>query len=270
MRANRLVITIIMVFFGLVAFSANNELKVKILLIGDSTTAGGKPVLENSIEQLIAAENSLPLAEVINAGLGGETAYGLLNSGRYNHQIKDIGNVDYIFLRYGINDWIHRKPFAEHFPADMKKVIAQLREDFPKAEIILMTIIPFFEDEQASKTVNAHIAQIASDEQLELFDIYTTYQKKVEEFGRNALTVRFTPLSDIPENYHTLVAPFTQYYAWKDAEWVRVQTNEFDPIFGHLPNWYKDSHPNTTGYRIIADETAKFIVPKFKSKFQMR
>ena len=266
MRRFSILIIICILCFGIFAFTVNNESEVKILLIGDSTTAGGKPVLENSIEQLLAAEDSLPLVEVINAGLGGETAYSLLNSGRYNDQIKGIENVDYIFLRYGINDWIHRKPFAENFPADMKKLIAQLREDFPSAEIILMTIIPFFEDEQASKTVNDLIALIASDEDLELFDIYTPYQKKVEEFGRNSLTVRFFPLSDIPENYQKIVAPFTQYYSWKDAEWVRVQSNEFDPVFGHLSNWYNDSHPNTTGYRLIADETARFIIPKLRSK----
>ncbi len=271
MKNFKLISTIIIIFAinTLTAIAASNiENKVKILLIGDSTTDGGKPVFENSIEQLIAGEDSVPPVEVINAGLGGETAFSLLNSGRYDNQIKGIENVNYIFVRYGINDWIHRQPFDENFPTDMKNVIAKLRDDFPTAQIILMTIIPFL-NEQASTEVNNYISQIAKEENLELLDIYTPYLKNVKEFGRNSLTVRFFPLSDIPESYHNLVAPFSKFYTWKDAEWIRVQTNEFDPLFSHLPNWYKDSHPNTTGYRLIADETAKYIVPILKKNLLM-
>lgn len=245
---------------------SESEETIKILLIGDSTTDGGKPVFEDSMEQLFAGEDSVPPVEVINVGMGGETAYSLLNSGRYVRDIKNIDNVDYIFVRYGINDWIHREPFEENFPADMKNVISNLKQDFPDAEIILTNIIPFLWSESYTETVNAHIEQIASDENLDVFDLYTPYKAKMDEFGRNALTVRFFALSEIPQNYHKLVAPFTKYYAWKGAEWLMVQTNEFDPILGHLPNWYQDSHPNTTGYRLIADETVKYLTPKIKEK----
>lgn len=238
--------------------------KVKILLMGDSTTQGGKPVFERSIEQLIAGKEGMPPVEVVNVGFGGETAYSLLNSGRYHKQIKDIDKVDYIFFRYGINDWIKRQPFKENFPADVKKVIAHLREDFPGAQIILMTIIPFLKEED-SKLVNKYIAMIAAEEKLELFDIYPAYQEKMKECGEHSMTVRFFPLSEIPENYHELVSSYTKFYEWKDAEWVRVQSNELDPLFGDLPNWYKDKHPNSTGYIFIAHETAKYILPKLKN-----
>lgn len=267
MRKFQFVITTILVFLAVNAFKIDNDTEtektVKILLIGDSTTEGGKSVLETSMEQLIAGEEGTPKVEVVNVGKGGETAYSLLNSGRYDSEIKGIENVDYIFVRYGINDWFKRQPFIDNFPADMKKVIAQLRIDFPQSQIILMTIIPFLKEED-TKVVNDHITQIATDENLELFDIYTPYKEKMDEFGRNALTVRFCPLSEIPANYHKLVAPYTQFVNWKNTDMVRVQSNEFDPLFGHLPDWYKDSHPNTTGYRLIADETVKFILPRLK------
>lgn len=266
MKTLKFVLTALLVLITMSVCAGGNitsTKKVKILLIGDSTTEGGKLVFENSIQQLIAEENIVPMVEVINVGLGGETAYSLLNSGRYDNQIKGIDSVDYIFVRYGINDWLKRQPFDDNFPTDMKNVITKLRNDFPSAQIILMTIIPFL-NEQASTEVNNNITQIAKEENLELFDIYTPYLEKVKEFGRNSLTVRFFPLSDIPENYRNIVAPFTKFYAWKDADWVRVQTNEFDPLFGDLPDWYKDSHPNITGYRLIADETAKYIIPILK------
>lgn len=263
-RILKLVLALLMVFCSADVLTTDADSavqdKVRILLIGDSTTAGGKPEFENSIEQLFAGIENIPDVEVVNAGLGGETAYSILNSGRYESQIREIDSVDYIFVRYGINDWIHRKPFMENFPADMQKLITQLRKDFPESEIILMTILPFL-SEPDTKVVNEYITRVSAEENLRLFDIYTPYKKQVDEFGRNSLTVRFFPLTDIPEKYHELVAPFAKYYSWKDAVWVRVQSNEFDPLFGHLPGWYKDSHPNTTGYRLIADETVKYILP---------
>jgi len=254
-------------FNSLNAFSACNDTptkKVKILLIGDSTTEGGKPVFEESIEQLVEGEEGVPLIEVINFGLGGETAYSLLNSDRYNRQIKGTDGVDYIFLRYGINDWFKRQPFEENFPEDMKKVIAHLRLDFPEAQIIVMTIIPFLNEED-SKVVNEAIAKVASDEGLELFDIYPAYKKGLEEYGQNSMNVRFFPLSEIPEKYHKLVAPYTKFYSWKNAEYLRVYTSELDPLFGHLPEWYKDKHPNPTGYRLIGRETVNYILPKLRN-----
>lgn len=62
-------------------------------------------------------------------------------------------DIDYIFVRYGINDFIKRKPLKENFTADMNNLISHLRFDFPKAKIILMTIIPFL-DPSNSKKVN--------------------------------------------------------------------------------------------------------------------
>jgi len=270
MRNIKFFTAVIIIFIGLNNFAAANNStskKIKILLIGDSTTEQGKTVFENSVEQLLAGEDNMPPVEVANAGKGGETAYSLLNSGRYDREIKDIDSVDYIFLRYGINDWLKRQPFKENFPVDMQKVIAQLRTDFPKAEIIVMTIIPFLNGED-SKEVNDLISKVAADEKLELFDIYPAYQKGLEDYGIYSMNVRFYPLSDIPKNSHKLVAPYTSYVDWKGTDMVTVKSNELDPLFGHLPAWYSDNHPNPTGYRLIARETVKFILPKLKNKFR--
>lgn len=242
----------------------NNPKKVRILLMGDSTTEGGKPVFEESIEQIINNNKGIPKVEIINVGKGGETAYSLINSGRYDREISGIKDIDYIFFRYGINDWIHRKPFEEKFPADMKRALDQLRIDFPNSQIIIMTIIPFI-NESGTQIINGFIKQIAKEEELELFDIYPAYQKKMEEFGERSMQIRFISLKDIPENYHDLVAPYTKYYEWKKEEWVRVKTSELDPIFGHLSGWYKDKHPNIMGYRFLADQTARFLIPKLKN-----
>ena len=259
---------ILLAFFLITLLSAvtfNNRTKaIRILLMGDSTTEGGSPIFENTVEQLLKEADNLTPVEVINVGKGGETAFSLMESGRYDREIKNIESIDYIFFRYGINDWLKRKPFDKKFPDDMKNVLEQLKKDFPEAKIHVMTIIPFLKMED-TRIVNDYITNIAKEQGLELFDIYPAYEKKIDELDKNAMTVRFYPLKGVPQNYHKLVEPFTSYVPWKKTEMVRLQTNEFDAVLGHLTGWYNDKHPNNTGYRFIADETVKYLLPKLKS-----
>ena len=42
--------------------------------------------------------------------------------------------------------------------------------------------------------------------------------------------------------------------------------NEFDGLFGHLPGWFGDRHPNLAGYNVIADETAKYLAPILRQR----
>lgn len=261
---------LIIIFFTATAFVLHQpQEKIKILLMGDSTTIGGKSVLKESIETLLMAEEGMPEIEVINTGKGGETTYELIHSGRYDEEIKKIEDVDYIFFRYGLNDFIpskaHRKnrPFEKYFKTELKEAIVQVKKDFPDSKIIMMSIISW-RSEQEDELTNNIIKEVANEEKLEYFDIYTPYKTKEKELGEYSLRVRFAPLSVIPKNYHKIVAPFTEYVEWKKTDMVRVNTNEFDPIFAQIPEWYKDRHPNDAGYRLIADEMVRYLLPKLK------
>ena len=237
---------------------------VRILLIGDSTTIGGKGVFETTIEDIINKNFETPSVEVINSALGGETAFSVVESGRYDKDIKPLGKMDYIFVRYGINDSFKRKPVEENFPKDYKNLIAKLRSDFPSAKIILTTIIPFFKNEDDSIIINNMVKQLAEEEKLELFDVYPAYKKALKMHGANSMNVRFYPLSDIPEDYKEVAIPYSSYVQWKEKDMVRVLTTELDPIFGNLEGWYNDRHPNPMGYRLLALETVNYLLPKLK------
>lgn len=258
---------------SLTSFVFNKNIKVRILLVGDSTTIGNLPRkvnpegahLEKMIEQLAAVEG-LPTLEVINSGKGGETAKRLLGSEWYNNEVASVKDVDYIFLRMGINDWFKCDDFHADFPGEMKLLIRQLRKDHPNAEIILSTICSFMPHNDCVE-VNELIKQIAKDENLNLFDLYTPYNHYLVNNGANALNVRQIPLSSIPEKYHEWLKPYTVQSWWKGNwdEWV-VQVNDMslDPIFGKYEGWYSDRHPNSTGYNLIATETVKFLAPILK------
>lgn len=238
-----------------------HEGRVQVLLIGDSTAEGSVPRrirpegphLEKVLEQLLAAETDLPVCDVINSSVSGEYIRRLFDSKRYDRDIAKLPGLDYIFIRYGLNDRARLDNFAEDFPADFQKLIARLQTDHPAAKLIPMTVIPF-SGAEASQQINDLVRQVAQQAKLPVFDIYPRYAAELEK-GYNMLNYRRYALTKIPAKYHALVEPFVHGTS------VEVMSNELDPILGHLPGWYSDRHPNLAGYNVIADETAKYLVP---------
>jgi lysophospholipase L1-like esterase len=241
------------------AAKAEHDGKIQILLLGDSTTEGSiprlikpkGPHLETVLEQLLAAEGDLPPCHVINSSLSGEFIRRLIDSGRYDRDAADLPGVDYVFIRYGLNDHARVQNFTEEFPKHFHELIKRLREGHPKALLIPMTVIPF-SNEETSNAINDLVRQVAAKEQLDVFDIYPRYAAELKK-GHNMLNYRRYPLAKIPENLHDLVKPFVR------GPSVLVMANELDPILGHLPGWYSDRHPNLAGYNVIANETARYL-----------
>ncbi len=246
--------------------NAEHEGKLQILLLGDSTTEGSVPRrlkpqgphLEKVLEQLLAAEGDLPPCHVINSSLSGEYIRRLFDSGRYDRDAAKLPGLDYIFIRYGLNDRARRKNFIVNFPKDFHELLARLRQDHPKALLIPMTVIPFA-DKVTSKKINDLIFEVARNENLPVFDIYPRYAAELMN-GPNMLNYRRYPLAKIPKQYHDLVKPFV------NGSGVEVMANELDPILGHLTGWYGDRHPNLAGYNVIANETAKYLAKLLREK----
>jgi lysophospholipase L1-like esterase len=246
--------------------NAEHNGKLQILLLGDSTTEGSVPRrlkpkgphLETVLEQLLAAAGDLPACHVINSSLSGEYIRRLFDSGRYDRDAAKLPGLDYIFIRYGLNDRARRKDFTVNFVKDFHELLARLRKDHPNARLIPMTVIPFA-DEAASKTINDLVRQVAQKEKLAVFDIYPRYAAELKK-GPNMLNYRRYPLAKVPEKFHGLVKPFV------NGSSVVVMANELDPILGHLPGWYADRHPNLAGYNVIADETAKYLAKLLREK----
>ena len=252
--------------FGIVAARAEHDGKLQIVLLGDSTTEGSiprqlkpkGPHFEGVLQSLLAAQPDLPPCNVIQRGLSGEYVRRLIDSGRYDRDVKSIPGIDYIFIRYGLNDNARRENFAENFPKDYHELIAKLRADQPKAQIIIMTVIPF-SDEETSGRINALNEKVAKDEHLPLFDIYPRYAAELVK-GPNMLNYRRYSLAKIPARYQALVKP----YVYNGS--VVVMDNELDALLGDLPGWTGDRHPNLAGYNVIADETARYLAPILRKR----
>lgn len=243
---------------------------VQILLLGDSTTEGSVPRrhvpegphLEDVIRELLAAEKDLPPTNVINLGLSGEYIRRLLDSGRYEKAVSKLPGIDFVLIRYGLNDNARRENFAENFPKDYHELIGRLKADHPEATLIVTTVIPYG-DEATSLRLNALNEQVAEAEGLTLFDIYPRYAAELKH-GPNMLNYRRFPLEKIPENRRDFVKPFV---VPGNPPMVEVLDNRLDAHFGHLPGWFGDRHPNLAGYHVIGDETAKFLAPLVRRKF---
>lgn len=247
---------------------AEHEGKVQILLLGDSTTEGSiprrhvpkGPHLEDVIRDLLAEEKDLPPTNVINLGLSGEYIQRLLDSGRYEKAASKLPGIDYVLIRYGLNDNARRENFPENFPKDYHELIVRLKKDHPQASLIVMTVIPYG-DEATGQRINQLNEQVAKDESLPLFDIYPRYAAELKH-GPNMLNYRRFPLDKIPENRREFVKPFVV-----NGNSVEVLDNRLDAHFGHLPGWFGDRHPNLAGYHVIGDETAKYLTPRIRERF---
>ena len=246
--------------------TAEHEGKVQILLLGDSTTEGSiprlmkpaGPHLETVLEQLLAAEADLPPCHVINSSLSGEYIRRLFDSGRYDRDAAKLPGVDYIFIRYGLNDRARGDEFTTAFPKHFHELIHRLRIDHPSAQLIPMTVIPFA-NEEVSQDINDLVRQVAEKEKINVFDIYPRYAAELKK-GHNMLNYRRYPLAKVPAKFHALVQPFVR------GSSVLIMANELDPILGNLPGWYGDRHPNLAGYNVIADETAKYLAKLLREK----
>jgi lysophospholipase L1-like esterase/nicotinamidase-related amidase len=243
--------------------------RLQILLLGDSTTeasipkklAPDEPQIEDTVRILLAAEPDLPPTDVHNEGLSGEYIRRLLDSGRYIKAVTQRPPMDYIFIRYGINDRARREEFKTNFPKDYRELLAKLRQDHPQAMLIPMTSIPYSSDNNHAE-MNALVTQVAAEEKLTLFDISPRYLAELQK-GPNALNYRRFPLSKIPDRLKPFATPYIQ--PGPDPT-VVVLDNRLDGVFGHIPGWYGDRHPNLAGYNVIADETAKFLAPIIRAR----
>lgn len=242
--------------------------RLQIILLGDSTTeasipkkfAPDEPQIEDTLRIKMAAEADLPPCDVYNEGVSGEFIRRLLDT-RYDKAVKTKPQADYIFIRYGLNDQAKVKDFNTQFAKDFHELLERLRKDHPKAMLIPMTVIPYALN-NLHEDINALVKQISKDEKLTLFDIAPRYLAELKK-NPDGLNYRRFPLSKIPENLRPFATPYIQ--PGTDPT-VVVLDNRLDGIFGHLPGWAGDRHPNLAGYNVIADETAKWLAPVIRSR----
>src|SRR5262245_54819481 len=200
--------TAVLVLFATSAFNlrAGDIPKVRVLLMGDSTVIGSvcrdmhpkADHLEDVVRKLLAAEPDLPPVEVVNRGVNGDMIH-LMLVRRYEKDVAKQPPFDFIFIRYGLNDVRHLNDFKAEFPANYQRMIARLRADHPRAEIVLETVIPYL-GEDLDRKINEQVRAVAKAEKLPLLDQYAPYADALKH-GPNMLSYRRLALKAIPKKY---------------------------------------------------------------------
>jgi lysophospholipase L1-like esterase len=247
--------------------SAQQPGKLRILLLGDSTVIGSicrreapkADHLEDVIRKLLTAQPGLPPVQVLNEGRDGEFIYGLL-ANRYGSEIAKLARVDFVLIRYGLNDAGRREGFATKFPQDYRELIQRLKADHPGCQIVPETVIPTGRKEEGTKQINDMIRAVAAAEKLPLLDTHRRFAAELK-YGPNMLTYRRVPLDKVPAKLQSLLPPSAK----KRGE-VVVLDNRLDAHLRDVPGWFADRHPNLAGYHVIGDEAAKFLAPLIRGR----
>lgn len=165
--------------------------------------------------------------------------------------------MDFVLIRYGLNDQAKRQDFITNFPKDYKELIRRLRQDHPGCQVILETVIPY-----RVEGINNLVRAVAAEEKLPLLDTHARFAAELKH-GANMLAYRRIKLEKIPAKFRPLIPAG----AIKGGD-VVVMDNLLDAHFKDVPGWFADRHPNLAGYHVIGDEATRFLAPLIRERIK--
>jgi lysophospholipase L1-like esterase len=169
--------------------------------------------------------------------------------------------VDFVLVRYGLNDQARRQDFAANFPRDLRQLIRRLQKDHPGCQVVLETVIPT-SARDGNRPINDLIRRVAADERLPLLDTNARFAAELRH-GPDLLTYRRVRREKVPAKYRPLLPPGSV----KGGD-VVVLDNLLDAHLRDVPGWFADRHPNPAGYHVIGDEAARFLAPLIRERLK--
>lgn len=130
----------------------------------------------HSLIELFDWQRRFPGHSAIKLGVSGETTEGLLS--RLEHIIKTHPSADLIFLMTGLNN-IAMDDFDFFNP--YKKIIQKLSNAYPKARIVVNSILPTlvdFIDNNAIRSSNKTLKKLADENKTAFIDAYALFIDK--------------------------------------------------------------------------------------------
>jgi lysophospholipase L1-like esterase len=169
--------------------------------------------------------------------------------------------VDFVLVRYGLNDRARRHDFAANFPRDLRELVRRLRQDHPGCRVVLETVIPT-SGKGGNRPINDLIREVAAEEKLPLLDTHARFAAELRH-GPDMLTYRRVRLEKVPAKYRPLLPAGSV----RGGE-VVVLDNLVDAHLCGVPGWFADRHPNLAGYHVIGDEAARFLAPLIRERLR--
>lgn len=169
--------------------------------------------LGNSITAYTNWNELLCLPQARNRGISGDTTFGLLE------RLDEVtnGKPAKIFLLIGIND-ISRNVPAGLILRNYKKILERIREESPRTEIFIQTILPVnntftryknhYNKDEIIATVNRGIRQFTYMENVNLIDLHSHFLDKQNRLDRKFTEEGLHLNAAGYELWKTLVVPF--------------------------------------------------------------
>lgn len=217
---------------------------IQIVMLGDCTLATSYLPLrlknETRLSEALGRRFPDEQVSVINEGLDGEAVSGFLR--RYERTMARYPDVDYLLIRYGVND--RRADGPDGFRANLCALLDRLRADYPDARILLET--GMYADFPAHYAWDRNVVvqpiydvirELAGTYTLPLVDIYERMQAETLA-GNWDLRVRGYGVVD---------------------DHIPVLGPGQDHLHGQDVSWFTNIHPNPTGIEVIADEEVQVM-----------
>lgn len=228
---------------------------IQIVMLGDCTLATSYlPLrLKNETRLAEALERRFPgeRVTVFNEGLDGEAVSGLLR--RYERTKARHPNLDYLLLRYGVND--RRADGVDGFRTNLRALLDRLRTDYPDTRILLETgmYVDYpthyaWDRNAVIQPIYDVVRELARSYGLPLVDIYKRMQAETMA-GNWDLRVRGYGVVD---------------------DHIPVLGPGQDHLHGHDVSWFTNIHPNPTGIEVIADEEANVMAQHWPAGLRAR
>jgi len=227
----------------LVAGDAHKPSPVVVAHFGDSTCITTYLPREQRVDRLLNERlaKQYPGQEIVshNLGANGDTIRRLLDSGRYQAEVKGkIPRLDMVLIRYGHND--RKKSPPEEFKKHLVELCDRLLADYPGVKIVLETntYLPKTDSSAFDRCWQA-IRELAKERAYPLVDNYAR-RKAEADAGKWDQCIRNQKLSQ--EKFGKVIMDDS-----RDAEMKDV------------PGWFSDAHPNPPAVAMMADEEFKVI-----------
>jgi len=185
-----------------VAFTWQQQKKIKVYLIGDSTMSikdtKAYPETGWGMPFVYFFDSSV---EVDNRAKNGRSTKTFISEGLWQPVADNLKEGDYVFIQFGHNDEVKtKKSYAteEEYTANLKRFVKETRNK--KAIPILFTSVARRNFNEAGKIVGTHdvyanlVRQVAKDQKVPLIDMDTKSQALLQQFGPETSKLLFLQL----------------------------------------------------------------------------
>jgi lysophospholipase L1-like esterase len=191
-----------------------------------------------------------PAQRIVNRNVckSGEWIRSFVDSGRYARVRARVPRVDVALVRYGQNDMKYYPP--EEFRSQLAELCDALAADYPGVHLVLETNTWVDPAHGGFERANTK---------------FERYWEEIRALARE----RGYPLVDVAARRRREIARGNWDFSIRNKELAQKRYGRWilddgkDAEMAGVPHWFKDTHPNVRGVRLVADEELRTLTTRW-------